>query len=488
VLIAGAGAGRGAQAGGAVLQAGRAAAKPLLLACTAIEWRRRDGVRPGQGGKLKLFISGISWETINDGQEAERALLCLRRGTILVTIAGACTRGAGTSFAASGTSFSIYIWHLFQYRNFNNWLSVMNFISRLLFKELGALKFRLWDVKQELPFCQPFVCTISTSRQLEAKRDLVAGVVYGTDFFTKRKIQDSRGILIGQIVHHRCRLLLLTAPLVHVSHLRQGSCASAAAIGRSRRSLVVKELQGCRWLGPLSKWSMTSVNLGTFQDGDLLPNTQTTMAKKGQYVKSQETGTALDRASAEQLKMSSPILPPPKLHTQEKKRKKILFRSKVRVVCAFIELSPFLRQLNYISFDYVFGLQGLVDMNKPPEMISGNMKFKEIQFQKLQRLLDGCHPDFDNDHLCFVNNHDLLLEMSTPSADLHLLPETGVENIRTPKSLHAELKRELSKLNTVLKLQDNVLFLANQFIEYLLHNHLVVREPRSILHAFNIAL
>ncbi|ONM03159.1 Histone H2A variant 1 [Zea mays] len=41
--------------------------------------------------------------------------------------------------------------------------------------------------------------TISTSRQLEAKRDLVAGVVYGTDFFTKRKIQDSRGILIGQI-------------------------------------------------------------------------------------------------------------------------------------------------------------------------------------------------------------------------------------------------------------------------------------------------
>ncbi|AQK79382.1 hypothetical protein ZEAMMB73_Zm00001d035633, partial [Zea mays] len=55
---------------------------------------------------------------------------------MLVTIAGACTRGAGTSFAASGTSFSIYIWHLFQYRNFNNWLSVMNFISRLLFKGL----------------------------------------------------------------------------------------------------------------------------------------------------------------------------------------------------------------------------------------------------------------------------------------------------------------------------------------------------------------
>ncbi|XP_035816168.1 uncharacterized protein [Zea mays] len=184
-----------------------------------------------------------------------------------------------------------------EYRNFNNWLSVMNFISRLLFK--GLLGFMLIALIWEFDF---FVVhdpgTISTSRQLEAKRDLVAGVVYGTDFFT----------------------------------------------------------------------------------------------------------------------------------------------------------------------------------------------FKEIQFQKLQRLLDGCHPDFDNDHLCSVNNHDLLLEMSTPSADLHLLPEIGVENIRTPKSLHAELKRELSKLNTVLKLPDNVLFLANQFIEYLLHNHLVVREPRSILHAFNIAL
>ena len=41
-------------------------------------------------------------------------------------------------------------------------------------------------------------------------------------------------------------------------------------------------------------------------------------------------------------------------------------------MCPFIELL-FLTQLNYISFDSVFGLQGLVDMNKPPEMISGNM-------------------------------------------------------------------------------------------------------------------
>ncbi|PWZ14796.1 Helicase protein MOM1 [Zea mays] len=80
------------------------------------------------------------------------------------------------------------------------------------------------------------------------------------------------------------------------------------------------------------------------------------------------------------------------------------------------------------------------------------------------------------------------LPCSTGSiADIQI-ENTGVENMRTPKSLHTELKRDLLKLNTVLKLPDNVLFLANEFLEYLLNNHLVVREPRSILHAFNIAL
>ncbi|CAO2041379.1 unnamed protein product [Urochloa humidicola] len=88
---------------------------------------------------------------------------------------------------------------------------------------------------------------------------------------------------------------------------------------------------------------------------------------------------------------------------------------------------------------------------------------------------------------------DLIPEISTPSrAEIHLLPEIvcseGVENVRTPKSLHAELKRELSKLIEVLKLPDDVHNKAKQFLEYLLNNHLVVREPRGIQHAFNIAL
>ncbi|XP_062210965.1 uncharacterized protein LOC133912313 isoform X2 [Phragmites australis] len=60
----------------------------------------------------------------------------------------------------------------------------------------------------------------------------------------------------------------------------------------------------------------TDINLGISQDGVLLPNIQTTIPKKGQSAKKQETVTALDRANAEDA-----ILPLVKLHTQEKKRK-----------------------------------------------------------------------------------------------------------------------------------------------------------------------
>ncbi|KAM0899200.1 hypothetical protein ACQ4PT_021495 [Festuca glaucescens] len=58
------------------------------------------------------------------------------------------------------------------------------------------------------------------------------------------------------------------------------------------------------------------INLGVSEDGVLLPAIQPTMAQKGQYAKTKGTITALDRANAEDA-----ILPLPKLHTQEKKRK-----------------------------------------------------------------------------------------------------------------------------------------------------------------------
>ncbi|RLN07805.1 uncharacterized protein C2845_PM11G12100 [Panicum miliaceum] len=92
-----------------------------------------------------------------------------------------------------------------------------------------------------------------------------------------------------------------------------------------------------------------------------------------------------------------------------------------------------------------------------------------------------------------ATNNNLFPETGTPSsADVHLLPEAvhseGMENRSTPKSLHAELKRELSKLIKVLKLPDNVCFKAKQLLEYALKNHLVPREPQGILHAINMAL
>ncbi|PAN03583.1 hypothetical protein PAHAL_1G006900 [Panicum hallii] len=99
--------------------------------------------------------------------------------------------------------------------------------------------------------------------------------------------------------------------------------------------------------------------------------------------------------------------------------------------------------------------------------------------------IKGSSSKFSSD----VTNNNLFPETGTPSsADAHLLPEAGIENLSTPKSLHAELKRELSKLIKVLKLPDNVCFKAKQLLEYVLKNHLVVRKPQGILHAFNIAL
>ncbi|KAL6901926.1 hypothetical protein ACP4OV_004802 [Aristida adscensionis] len=80
----------------------------------------------------------------------------------------------------------------------------------------------------------------------------------------------------------------------------------------------------------------TDINLGISQDGVLLPNIQSTMSKKGPSAKKQETVTALDRANAEDA-----ILPVPKLHTQEKKRKHDVTKSSSDIVPAVqSELTP----------------------------------------------------------------------------------------------------------------------------------------------------
>ncbi|XP_044955594.1 uncharacterized protein LOC123406185 isoform X2 [Hordeum vulgare subsp. vulgare] len=59
---------------------------------------------------------------------------------------------------------------------------------------------------------------------------------------------------------------------------------------------------------------------------------------------------------------------------------------------------------------------------------------------------------------------------------------------RTPKYLHVQLKKELSKLIKALQLPDDVRAMVEQLFEYFLKNHLVATEPVGMLHAFIIAL
>ncbi|KAL9392962.1 hypothetical protein Peur_012247 [Populus x canadensis] len=56
------------------------------------------------------------------------------------------------------------------------------------------------------------------------------------------------------------------------------------------------------------------------------------------------------------------------------------------------------------------------------------------------------------------------------------------------KSLHLFLKPEIAKLCEILQLPENVKVMVEQFLEYVLNNHHVSREPPSLLQAFLISL
>ncbi|KAK1660933.1 hypothetical protein QYE76_049092 [Lolium multiflorum] len=92
------------------------------------------------------------------------------------------------------------------------------------------------------------------------------------------------------------------------------------------------------------------------------------------------------------------------------------------------------------------------------------------------------------------NSHDDMLpkSCSTLTPPLQQLDDTeqkeGMKKLTTPKNLHVQLKKELSKLIKVLQLPDNAKLKAEQFFEYYLNNHLVLPEPVDILRTFNIAL
>ncbi|KAL3573371.1 hypothetical protein D5086_023984 [Populus alba] len=56
------------------------------------------------------------------------------------------------------------------------------------------------------------------------------------------------------------------------------------------------------------------------------------------------------------------------------------------------------------------------------------------------------------------------------------------------KSLHLILKPEITKLSDILQLPENVKVMVERFLEYVLNNHHISREPASILQAFLISL
>ncbi|XP_061946497.1 helicase protein MOM1-like isoform X5 [Populus nigra] len=56
------------------------------------------------------------------------------------------------------------------------------------------------------------------------------------------------------------------------------------------------------------------------------------------------------------------------------------------------------------------------------------------------------------------------------------------------KSLHVILKPEMTKLCEILQLPENVKVMVERFLEYVLNNHHISREPASILQAFLISL
>ncbi|XP_037443170.1 uncharacterized protein LOC119311615 isoform X3 [Triticum dicoccoides] len=67
--------------------------------------------------------------------------------------------------------------------------------------------------------------------------------------------------------------------------------------------------------------------------------------------------------------------------------------------------------------------------------------------------------------------------------------EQGVKNLQdTQKSLHIQLKPELSILYELFELPGSVKCLCEELLEYTLKNHQVSQVPKDILHAFNIAL
>nr|XP_029117149.1 uncharacterized protein LOC105033425 isoform X2 [Elaeis guineensis] len=92
---------------------------------------------------------------------------------------------------------------------------------------------------------------------------------------------------------------------------------------------------------------------------------------------------------------------------------------------------------------------------------------------------------------CNVMSHAIHNQSVSPMS----LDDSGVHRhegreklMNAQKSLHAQLKPELSKLCDTLRLSDDVKSTAEMFLEYIMNNHHVNREPEALLQAFKISL
>ncbi|KAJ6842714.1 uncharacterized protein M6B38_298215 [Iris pallida] len=78
------------------------------------------------------------------------------------------------------------------------------------------------------------------------------------------------------------------------------------------------------------------------------------------------------------------------------------------------------------------------------------------------------------------------------TSELHYSPTVESERRKQlrdlQRSLHLSLKPDLDKLCDVLKLPEEVKSLAQTFLEYIMNNHQVSREPKTTLQAFKISL
>ncbi|KAJ9698071.1 hypothetical protein PVL29_007263 [Vitis rotundifolia] len=80
-------------------------------------------------------------------------------------------------------------------------------------------------------------------------------------------------------------------------------------------------------------------------------------------------------------------------------------------------------------------------------------------------------------------------DISEASSEIHTIEFEGRRKLRdAQKSLHLVLETDISKLCDILQLSEDVKGMVGRFLEYVMNNHHVNREPASILQAFQISL